>query len=66
VSSFALFGGNDVKLGDEGAAPSAPTIYLRLVSIMGGAEVARGRKPTKEERRRERKLRRARRRHLGS
>jgi hypothetical protein len=64
VSNFALMGGNDVKLGDEVAPPGAPRIHIRLVSIMGGAEVARGRKPTKEERRRERELREARRRDL--
>jgi hypothetical protein len=52
MSNFALMGGNDVKLGDEAAAPGAPTIYIRPVSIMGGSDVARGRKPTKEERRR--------------
>ena len=57
-------GGNDAKLGDEVAPPGAPTIHVRLVSIMGGAGVARGRKPTKEERRRERELRDARRRDL--
>ena len=66
VSGFALMGGNDVKLGDEVAPLGAPTIDIRLVSIMGGSEVARGRKPTKEERRRERLLRKARRRDLGS
>jgi Domain of unknown function (DUF1707) len=65
VSNFALMGGNDVKLGDEVAPPGAPTLHIRLVSIMGGAEVARGRKPTREERRRERQLRKARRRDLG-
>ncbi|HYZ80058.1 MAG TPA: DUF1707 domain-containing protein [Solirubrobacteraceae bacterium] len=65
VSNFALMGGNDVKLGDEVAPPGAPTIRIRLVSIMGGSDVARGRKPTREERRRERELRKARRRGLG-
>jgi hypothetical protein len=65
VSNFALLGGNDVKLGDEVAPPGAPTIHMRLVSIMGGSEVTRGRKPTKEERRRERALRKARRRDPG-
>jgi hypothetical protein len=65
VSNFALMGGNDVKLGDEIAPPGAPKIHIRLVSIMGGSGVARGRKPTKEERRRERQLRKARRRDLG-
>ena len=65
VSNFALMGGNGVKLGDEVAPPGAPTIHIRLVSIMGGSDVARGRKPTREERRRERQLRKARRRDLG-
>ena len=64
VSNFALMGGNDVKLGDEAPPPGAPTIHIRLVSIMGGASVARGRKPTKEERRQERELRNTRQRDL--
>jgi hypothetical protein len=64
VSNFALMGGNDVKLGDELAPPGAPRIHIRLVSIMGGSGVARGRKPTKEERQRERDLRKAQRRDL--
>ena len=58
VSDFALMGGNGVKLGDEIAPPGAPRIHIRLVSIMGGSDVARGRKKTKAERRRERELRR--------
>jgi hypothetical protein len=57
VSNFALMGANDVTLGDEVAPTGAPTIHVRLVSIMGGSDVARGRKPTKEERRRQRELR---------
>lgn len=65
VSNFALMGGNGVTLGDEVAPPGSPTIHIRLVSIMGGADVARGRKPTKEERRQERRLRKARGRDLG-
>jgi len=64
VSNFALMGGNGVKLGDEVAPPGAPTVHIRLVSIMGGADVSRGRKPTREERKRERELRKARRRDL--
>ena len=66
VSGFALLGGHEVKLDDETASPGAPTIRLRLVSILGGTEVARGRKATLAERWRERKLRKARRRDLGS
>lgn len=65
VSNFALMGGNGVTLGDEVAPPGSPTIHIRLASIMGGADVARGRKPTKEERRQERRLRKARGRDLG-
>jgi hypothetical protein len=65
VSNFAFMGGNDAKLGDEVAPPDAPTIHIRLVSIMGGSDVVRGRKPTREERKRERQLRKERRRDLG-
>jgi uncharacterized protein DUF1707 len=64
VSNFALMGGNDVKLGDEVAPPGAPRILIRLVSIMGGSDVARGRKKTKAERRGERELRKAQQRDL--
>jgi hypothetical protein len=61
VSDFALMGGNDVKLGDEVPPPGSPSIHIRLVSIMGGAGVRRGRKLTKAQRRQERELRRAKR-----
>jgi delta 1-pyrroline-5-carboxylate dehydrogenase len=64
VSHFALLGGHGAKLGDEVASPGAPTIRIRLVSIMGGTDVARGRKRTRAERRRERELRKAERREL--
>ena len=59
VSSFALMGGNGERLGDEVAPPGAPAIQIRMVSIMGGSEVRRGRRPTREERKRQRELRRA-------
>ncbi len=59
VSNFAFMGGNDVKLGDENVPPGGPVIRIRLVSIMGGAEVARGRKLTRAERKREKQLREA-------
>jgi Domain of unknown function (DUF1707)/Cell wall-active antibiotics response 4TMS YvqF len=62
VTNVAVMGGNDVKLGDEVVAPGGPQIRVRLISIMGGTSVRRGRKPTREERRREKELRRARRR----
>jgi hypothetical protein len=58
VSNFALMGGNDVKLGAETAPPGAPVIRMRLISIMGGCEVYRGRKLSRAERKRQRKLER--------
>ena len=62
VANIALMGGNDIKLGDEIAPPGAPQIRIRLVSIMGGSSVRRGRKLSREERRRQKELRRAERR----
>jgi hypothetical protein len=62
VSDFALMGGNDVQLGEEVVPDGGPVIHLRLVSIMSGVGVRRGRRPSKEELRRERELRRAKRR----
>jgi hypothetical protein len=59
VSNFAFMGGHDVKLGDEVAPPGAPAIRIRLVSIMGGSSVTRGRKLTRAERKREKELRKA-------
>jgi hypothetical protein len=51
VTNFALMGGNGVKLGDEVTPAGGPIIRIRLVSIMGGTGVLRGRKPRKGERR---------------
>jgi hypothetical protein len=59
VSNVAIMGGNDVKLGDEAIPAGGPVIRIRLVSIMGGVGVKRGRKLTKEERKRQKELRRA-------
>jgi Domain of unknown function (DUF1707) len=50
VSDFAFMGGNDVHLGDATPAPGGPTLRLRLVSIMGGTDVRRGRKLTRAQR----------------
>src|SRR4051812_14519921 len=44
-----FMGGNDCKIGDERPDPGGPTLRLRLISIMGGANVERGRKLTREE-----------------
>jgi len=57
VSNLAIMGGNDVQLGDEVVPPGGPVIRIRLVSIMGGCSVKRGRKLSKEERRRQKELR---------
>jgi hypothetical protein len=56
VSEFALMGGNDVTLGDELPDPGGPVLRLRLVSIMGGADVRRGRKRSKRDKLRQREL----------
>jgi uncharacterized protein DUF1707 len=50
VSEFALMGGNGVDLGARRRHPGAPRIHIRLVSIMGGTDVKRGRKLTRAER----------------
>jgi hypothetical protein len=44
ISKFALLGGHEVRLGDAAPPPTCPLIRIRLVSIMGGAQVRRGRK----------------------
>jgi hypothetical protein len=45
VSKFALMGGHEVTLDEEPPPPGAPVIHVRLLSLMGGAEVRQGRKP---------------------
>jgi hypothetical protein len=39
LSSFALFGGDKLKLGGSEAAPGAPVVHVRCVSIFGGTDV---------------------------
>jgi hypothetical protein len=51
VSKFAFMGGHGVELGDQVPPPGAPVIRIRLVSVMGGADVRRGRKLSRRERR---------------
>jgi hypothetical protein len=50
-------GGNDVKLDNDRPDPGGPTLRLRLISIMGGSDVKRGRRLSRAERRRQRELR---------
>jgi len=58
VSDFAFMGGNGVDIGDSRPDPGGPTLHLRLISIMGGTDVKRGRRKTRAERRAERQLHR--------
>ena len=55
-SEFAFMGGNGIKLGDDRPDPGGPTLHLRVISIMGGTDVKRGRKLSREERRRQKHL----------
>jgi hypothetical protein len=59
VSEFAIMGGNDVRLGEEAPDPGGSTLRIRMISIMGGSSVKRGRRRTKAERRALRHERRA-------
>jgi hypothetical protein len=51
VSHFAFMGGDNIEIGLERPDPGGPTLHLKLFSLMGGVDVKRGRKPTREERR---------------
>ena len=55
VSDFALMGGNGVDIGDARPDPGGPVLHLRLISIMGGTDVRRGRKKSRAEKRAERR-----------
>ena len=48
VSKFAFMGGHEVKLGNEPPPPGAPVVRIRLISMMGGGQVQRGRKRRRE------------------
>ncbi len=50
VTNFALMGGNGVELGDEVTPSGGPVIRIRMVSVMGGTGLKRGRKLSKKER----------------
>jgi hypothetical protein len=39
LSSFAVFGGDKLKLGGPDPAPGAPVVHVRCVSIFGGTDV---------------------------
>ena len=61
VSEFAFMGGNEIRIGEARPGDGGPLLRLKLVSIMGGTTVRRGRKKSRAERR----LERERRKHLG-
>ena len=61
VSEFALMGGNEIRVGAARPGDGGPLLRLKVISIMGGSTVRRGRKKS----RRERRLERERRKHLG-
>ncbi|MGI8779350.1 MAG: DUF1707 SHOCT-like domain-containing protein [Solirubrobacteraceae bacterium] len=65
VSEFAFMGGNGVDVGNARPDAGGPVLHLRLFSLMGGTDVKRGRKLTREERRREKELERSRHQRLG-
>jgi hypothetical protein len=56
LSEFAFMGGNSVELGNERPDPGGPTLHIRVISIMGGTDLKRGRKLSREERRARRHL----------
>ena len=60
VSEFAFMGGNDISRGSSRPG-DGPLLRLKMISIMGGSSLRRGRRKSRAERR----LERERRKHLG-
>jgi hypothetical protein len=56
VTNFALMGGNGVELGDEITPVGGPVIRIRMISVMGGTGLKRGRKLSKKERNEQERL----------
>jgi hypothetical protein len=50
VSEVSIPGGNDVSIFTAQPDPGGPVVHLRLVSILGGSEVRRGPKLTRQQR----------------
>jgi hypothetical protein len=61
VSEFAFMGGNDISHGEAAPRAGSPLLRLKMISIMGGSSLRRGRRKSRAERR----LERERRKHLG-
>jgi len=51
ISDFAFMGGNDSNIGNEHPDPGGPTLRIKLISIMGGSDVKRGRRLSRQEKR---------------
>ena len=49
-------GGNDSKLGNEMPDPGGPILRIRMISIMGGSDVKRGRRLSRAERKAQKHL----------
>ena len=58
VSEFALMGGNEIKVREPRPGDGGPLLRLKVISVMGGTTVRRGRKRSRRERRRERERQR--------
>ncbi|MDQ3632226.1 MAG: DUF1707 domain-containing protein [Actinomycetota bacterium] len=59
ISDVGIMGGNEIERGrPEAERPDGPVVRLRLISIMGGANVRRGPKLNWRERREKRRLER--------
>ena len=61
VSEFAFMGGNDIARGEARPRAGGPLLRLKMISIMGGSSLRRGRRKSRAERRLEREQRK----HLG-
>ena len=57
VSEFAFMGGNDISRGSSRPG-DGPLLRLKMISIMGGSSLRRGRRKSRAERRLEREQRR--------
>jgi hypothetical protein len=56
ISDFAFMGGNDAKIGEYRPDPGGPTLHIRMISIMGGSDVKRGRRLSRAERKAQKHL----------
>lgn len=51
ISEFAFMGGNGVEPGAHRAVPGGPLLRVRLISVMGGTDLKRGRRKPRRSRR---------------